>query len=74
MSSLKKLTGSGLKLLSARAVTELDLSDCSSIVDEGLIEFIQKCPNTEKLKLAEIHKLTDSSILAVAKALGSRLV
>lgn len=74
LSELKGLTGEGIKSVGSRSITELDLSECSRLKDEGVMSIVQRCVNVEVLDLSSVHKLTDSAIVCTAETLGESLV
>lgn len=74
LSKLKHITGEGFRRLGSKSIKELVLNGCSLVRDKGFIDLIQKCPNVEILDISEMHKLTDTAIIAVAESLGPTLV
>lgn len=71
---MKQLTGEGLKTLMSRSLKHLSLQGSTGITDTGLSALIRNCPNVEKLCLAELDKLTDTTFICLAEVLGDRLV
>ena len=74
LSGLKGVTGEGIKNVGSRSITELDLSDCNKLKDEGVTSIIQRSVNIEVLNLDSVHKLTDATIVYIAEMLGETLV
>ena len=70
---LKQLTGDGLKNLTSRALKHLSLHESSGITNPAVTAFIRNCPNIETLCVAEVHKLSDATLIRVAEVLGSKL-
>ena len=74
LSELKGVTGEGIKNVGSRSITELNLSDCNKLGDEGVINIVQRCVNVEVLNLSSVYKLTDNAVVCVAETLGETLV
>ena len=70
---LKQLTGEGLKNLTSRALKHLSLHESNGITNPAIIAFIRNCPNIEKICVAEVHKLSDATLICAAEVLGSKL-
>ena len=71
---LRQLTGEGLKNLSSRSLKQFSLRESSGITEAGVTAFIRNCPNIEKLCVAELHKVSDATLICAAQVLGDKLV
>jgi len=74
LKKLKQLTGVCFKTLKSRTLLSVNLKYCQGIEDGGLIQLVRNCPNIRKLKLCELHKVTDKAIVQLAEMLGEKLV
>ena len=50
----------------------VNLRKSDGITNPGIIALVNNCPNIEKLKLCELHKLTDTAMAHLAETLGSK--
>lgn len=74
LKKLKLLTGDGLKTMTSKTLTTVNLQESASIVDSSIICLVQNCPNISVLNLSELHKITDGAIIKVAEHLSDKLV
>ena len=74
LKKLKHITGKGLQSISSKTLQSVNLRESSSFTDAGVKALVHNCPNVEELNLSELHKLTDSAIVAAAESLKDNLV
>ena len=58
----------------SRSLRHLSLQGSTGITDPGLTALLRNCPNIEKLCLAELGKLTNSTFVCLAEVLEDKLV
>ncbi len=74
LKKLKQLTGEGFKTIKSRTLEVVNLNRCLNVEDRGIKTLVGNCPNIRNIKICELHKVTDSGITQMAKALNERLV
>lgn len=74
LKKLKQLTGEGFKTILSRTLEVVNLRRCLNIENSGFKTLVKNCPNIKKLKMCELHKVSDSGIIEMAKVLNERLV
>ena len=74
LKKLKHVTGKGLQSTSSKTLRSVNLKESASFTDAGVKALVQNCPGIEVLNLSELHKLTDTAIIAAAESLNDNLV
>ena len=74
LKKLKQLTGEGFKAILSRTLEVVNLTRCLNIEDSGFKALVKNCPNIRKVKMCELHKVTDGGLIQMAKLLNERLV
>lgn len=74
LKKLKKLTGEGFKTIKSRTLEVVNLNRSLNVEDRGIKILVENCPNIRKMKICELHKVTDQGIIAMAQGLNEKLV
>ncbi|XP_063963538.1 F-box/LRR-repeat protein 2-like [Lytechinus pictus] len=73
LKDVDEMTGTGLEVLRSKKLKEVDLSQCTNLINKSLVQLVTRNPTISRLNLGSCYKITHEVIPTIAATLSHEL-